>query len=123
MSKNFTKEQVKKAIAGSGGIISTIATRLRCDWHTADAYIEKHDLQQELSNESESILDMTEGMLIQNIQDGDPASIFFMLKTKGKKRGYVERQEIAADVKVTQEMTDEERNARIAELERKMREG
>lgn len=42
----------------------------------------------------ESLLDFSESMLMKNIQSGKEASIFFHLKTKGKKRGYIERQEI-----------------------------
>ena len=33
-------------------------------------------------------------MLIKNIREGKTAEIIFYLKTKGKKRGYVERSEI-----------------------------
>jgi hypothetical protein len=43
----------------------------------------------------ESLLDFSESKLIQNIQDGKEASLIFHLKTKGKDRGYVERQEFS----------------------------
>jgi hypothetical protein len=33
--------------------------------------------------------------LHKQIQDGNPTSTIFYLKTKGKKRGYIERQEFA----------------------------
>ena len=42
----------------------------------------------------EGLLDFTESKLMQNISKGKEASIFFHLKTRGKKRGYIERQEI-----------------------------
>jgi hypothetical protein len=47
----------------------------------------------------ESLLDLAEEKLMINIDEAKEASIFFFLKTKGKDRGYVERQEI--DAKVT----------------------
>jgi predicted DNA-binding transcriptional regulator AlpA len=40
-------------------------------------------------------LDFAESQLHKQIQDGSAAATIFYLKTKGKKRGYIERQEIA----------------------------
>ena len=45
-------------------------------------------------------LDFAESQLHKQIQNGEVSSTIFYLKTKGKKRGYIERQEIAADVSV-----------------------
>lgn len=44
----------------------------------------------------ETRLDMAESQLDENIAKGNEASIFFLLKTLGKSRGYVERQEITS---------------------------
>jgi len=43
-------------------------------------------------------LDFAESKLHQLIKDGNKTGIIFYLKTKGKKRGYIERQEIHAHV-------------------------
>ena len=40
-------------------------------------------------------LDFAESQLHQQIKGGNPTATIFYLKTKGKNRGYVERQEIA----------------------------
>ena len=37
---------------------------------------------------------MAESKLMENINGNDNTSIIFFLKTKGKKRGYVEKQEV-----------------------------
>ena len=42
----------------------------------------------------EGIIDFAETMLMKNIREQKEASIFFFLKTKGKSRGYIERQEL-----------------------------
>ena len=42
----------------------------------------------------ESMIDFAEGMLYKNMKDGKEQSILFFLKTRGKSRGYVEKQEI-----------------------------
>jgi hypothetical protein len=43
---------------------------------------------------SEIAIDFAESKLHANIKNGDIPSILFYLKTKGKKRGYVEKQEV-----------------------------
>lgn len=48
---------------------------------------------QECLNIEESIIDFAESQLLKNIKDGKEVSLIFFLKCKGKKRGYIERQE------------------------------
>ena len=43
-----------------------------------------------VNDELESLIDLAETKLQQNIMEGKEQSIFFFLKTKGKSRGYVE---------------------------------
>jgi transposase-like protein len=42
----------------------------------------------------ESLIDFAETQIMKNIKDGKETSLIFFLKCKGKKRGYVEKQEI-----------------------------
>jgi hypothetical protein len=95
-----------EAISGSGGIMSTIAKRLRCDWKTAKTYVNKWEsTKQAFENEHEGILDMAESLLFRNMQlatkqqaDGgvpvETGDAKWILSRKGKARGYTERQEI-----------------------------
>jgi hypothetical protein len=92
------KKELLDAIKGSYGIISTIAGRLHCDWHTVDDTIKLYpECMQALADENESVLDFTEGKAIERIKDGDGTMIRFMLATKGKKRGYTYDEKLEAD--------------------------
>jgi hypothetical protein len=92
------KKELLDAIKGSYGIISTIAARLRCNWHTVDETIKLYpECMQALADENESVLDFTEGKAIERIKDGDGTMIRFMLATKGKKRGYTYEEKLDGD--------------------------
>lgn len=91
----YTTEQFEKAIPNSAGIVSEIAKRVGCDWHTARKFIDNHArLLRMYQDESEKILDVGEAALFKAVQGGDMAGIKYLLSTKGKHRGYVERQEL-----------------------------
>lgn len=92
--ENLTKKKMINAIIGSGGIISVIANRAGCKYHTVFDKIEKYpELRDYIEKEKEKVLDVAESALIQKIKNGDNTAILFYLKTQGKKRGYIERME------------------------------
>jgi len=94
-ARNFTCEQVTIAIKGTAGIVSNIAKKLACDWSTASRYIGKWDATKvAYANEKEAVLDLAESTLVKSIRDGDVQSAKWILSTKGKERGYTERQEL-----------------------------
>jgi hypothetical protein len=94
---DFAKERVLKAVRGSFGIMSEIARRLEdCDWHTAEKYVNKWaETRQAYADEDERALDFTEGQMLAAIKSGDGPMIRFHLATKGKRRGYVTREEVS----------------------------
>lgn len=61
------------------------------EWLKDDA-----DFRAEIENiqPDDLIVDFAENALIKKIRDGDTTAIIFTLKTKGKKRGYIEKSEI-----------------------------
>lgn len=61
------------------------------DWIKKDPKFKK---QIEELEPEERFMDFLESKLVEKINGGDTTSIIFALKTKAKKRGYVERQEI-----------------------------
>lgn len=52
---------------------------------------EDKKLSAALDDVDEGILDYTESKLIEKVNEGNLTAIIFLLKTKGKKRGYVEQ--------------------------------
>ncbi len=96
MAFRFSKDRVLVAITDTYGIVSQIARKLdNCAWHTAWKYVNRwEETRQAYQDENERSLDYTEGQMLARIKDGDSSMIKFHLMTKGKHRGYVERQEV-----------------------------
>ena len=96
MGKNlYTAKKFIDAIPGSGGIISTIAKRVGCEWSTAKKYIYEYPtVLQAYQDECEAVTDMAESVLIKSIREGDSADAKWWLSRKGRNRGFVERTEL-----------------------------
>lgn len=118
----ITKQAMIKAIDKSFGIITLIADKLRVHRSTVYDNIKKFELSDLIEAERDRLVDFAESKLIENIRKGKETSIIFALKTIGKKRGYIEKQEIEVQNSIEQKvlnMTDEERKRRIEELKQK----
>lgn len=55
---------------------------------------EDEAFREAVTDNEEAVIDLVESKLMQNILKGDVTSIIFYLKTKGRARGYQEKQEI-----------------------------
>ena len=87
--KHYKKGEILTAVKGSGGIITTIALALGCDWHTAKANIDRcEEAREAYRDELETGLDLVEGKAFEQARGGDGAMIRFILATKGRARGY-----------------------------------
>lgn len=86
------KKAVLKALEQSLGVVTTACELAGCGrtqyytWLKEDA-----DFRAEVEGISEVVLDFAESQLHRQIKDGSTAATIFFLKTKGKKRGYVEQ--------------------------------
>ena len=88
-----------EALEKSLGVVTTacksvgIARQTHYEW-----YKEDEEYKAAVDAVADIALDFAESKLHKQIEGGDTTATIFYLKTKGKKRGYVERQEIAAQV-------------------------
>jgi hypothetical protein len=88
-----------QAINDASGLITVAARRLNVDRTAIYKARQKHpQIAQAIEDARERMTDLAEGKLYSKINEGDMTAIIFYLKTQGKKRGYVERQEIEAQV-------------------------
>lgn len=95
-----TKTDIKKralieALEKSLGVVTTackmigVHRSMYYEW-----YAEDPDFKNKVDEISEVTLDFAESQLHKQISEGSTPATIFLLKTKGKSRGYVERHEI-----------------------------
>ena len=82
------KKQIVAALEQSLGVVSSACRKVGISRTTF------YKFQGECKEIEEFALDYAESQLHKQIGEGSVAATIFYLKTKGKKRGYVERQEI-----------------------------
>lgn len=95
---NYTAAQFIEVIPGTGGIISTIASRVGCEWHTAKRYIDKYaTVQAAYKDECAKVVDLAESVVIGSIKEKDVSTAKWYLTMKGSERGYMQtqRQEVS----------------------------
>ena len=89
------KDKILEAIKGTGGIMTNIARKLSLSWHMAYDFCQMYEeTKKAITDEQETMLDMAENTIGKSIQDGDVQTSKWYLAMKGKKRGYIEKQEI-----------------------------
>lgn len=93
--QKFTAQQMVETIYESKGILAIAARKLACTRQTVHNYVNRYaTVKAALEDARETNVDYVEGKLMQAIDSGNIAAIMFFLKTQGKNRGYIERQEI-----------------------------
>lgn len=92
---NIHKKAMIEALEKSLGVVTTackqvgIARKTHYEWMKLD-----EEYKQAVDDISDVALDFAESQLHKQIQNGEVSSTIFYLKTKGKKRGYVEKTEV-----------------------------
>ncbi len=89
------KEAMLEALERSLGIVTTACNAVGINRSTHYDWMRKDpEYKQAVKSIEDRTLDFAESHLHKLIKEGNPAATIFFLKTKGKGRGYVERQEI-----------------------------
>jgi len=96
MTRNeLTAEAVIAKIHDLHGNVSSVARFFKMSRQTLYKYINDHvTVQAALEESREKMIDNVESALYQQALAGNTTAMIFFLKTQGKKRGYVERQEV-----------------------------
>lgn len=114
-----TDKSFDKAAVNSGGILSNIAKKLGVNRQSVYAYVQKNKERALpiLKQESEKIIDMAENSLFNQVKEQEAWATKYLLATKGKHRGYVERVENQnLNVNVDVHMSPEELDAEVVRL-------
>ena len=105
------KQDFLKKFKECKGIISSACDAVGISRMTYYRWIkDDQEFADECKEIEEASIDYVESKLLENIDQNKTSEILFYLKTKGKARGYVERQEIQTDGfpdKITIEVVNE----------------
>jgi len=92
------KRLMLKALEKSLSVVTTAVSSVGIDRQTHYNWLKKDPKYAASVLDIENVtLDFAESHLHEQIREGNVAATIFLLKTKGKKRGYIERQEIQHD--------------------------
>jgi len=91
-----TAARIIKALHETNGLLTMAAAKSGIGYTTVKRYVaEFPSVKQAAYDAKEAMLDFAENKLYSKIKAGDNTAIIFYLKTQGKSRGYIERQEFA----------------------------
>ena len=88
------KQDVQASIESLSGNMSAIARKHGKSRAWMYEYIRDNGLWDDVESSREKMIDNVESALYSQALAGNTTAMIFFLKTQGKKRGYVERQEI-----------------------------
>lgn len=92
---HIKKEAVLQALEKTLGIVTTAVKQVGISRSTFYKwYKEDKEFKAQVDDIAEVALDYAESRLHKQIGDDNVSATIFYLKTKGKKRGYIERQEV-----------------------------
>ena len=104
---DILKKKLLEALEKSLGVVTTACKSAQVARSTFYDYMAKYpEFKKSVEDISEIALDFAESKLHQQISEGNTTATIFYLKTKGKKRNYIERQEIQHDAKLESKLIE-----------------
>ena len=92
------KKAMIEALEKSLCVVTTACKQVGIDRGTHYNWLKNDpEYAKEVKNLENIVLDFAESQLHKQILDGNTTATIFLLKTKGKSRGYIERQEVVTD--------------------------
>jgi hypothetical protein len=94
-NNDILKKAMLEALEKSLGVVTSACKTVDISRETHYRWLrEDADYKAAVEALSDVALDFAESQLHKQIKDGNSTATIFFLKTKGKKRGYIERQEV-----------------------------
>ena len=94
-SRHIKKEAMLQALENSLGVVTVACKQSDTPRSTYYKWLKEDEEFAKSVKEIENIaLDFAESQLHSQMKDGNTSATIFYLKTKGKKRGYIERSEL-----------------------------
>ena len=107
-STALKKKAMIEALEKTLGVVTTAAKMVGIERTTHYKWMENDaEYKANVDDVQNVVLDFAESALHKMVENHNPAATLFLLKTKGKKRGYIERQEIEHSSNVETDITFE----------------
>ena len=114
---NILKTNLLEALEKSLGVVTTACKIVDCNRSTFYKYYNNDQEFRASVDELQNLtLDFAESQLHQQIKDGNTTATIFYLKTKGKKRGYIERKEVEMTAQVSTSKISDEAKKKIDDI-------
>jgi hypothetical protein len=114
---NILKRSLLEALEQSLGIITTACKIVKCNRSTFYGHYNRDAEFRAAVDDIQNItLDFAESQLHKQIKEGNTTATIFYLKTKGKKRGYIERREVEMTAEVSTTKLSSEAQKKIDDI-------
>ena len=116
-NSDIVKKNLLEALEKSLGIVTTACKIVGCARSTFYKYYkDDQDFRTSVDELENLTLDFVESKLHKQIENDNTTATIFYLKTKGKKRGYVERKEVEMTAEVSTSKLSNEARKKIDDI-------
>ena len=116
-NSDIVKKNLLEALEKSLGIVTTACKIVGCARSTFYKYYkDDQDFRASVDELENLTLDYVESKLHKQIENDNTTATIFYLKTKGKKRGYIERKEVEMTAEVSTSKLSNEARKKIDDI-------